>query len=55
MKDSCEFAEQAEPLMQLSRRQSKIVNRILQQVIQCTYFIKEYCRDKSFGTFSHDT
>lgn len=22
----------------------------LQQVIQCTYFVKEYCNDKSFGT-----
>lgn len=49
MKDSCEFADQAEPLMRFSQRESVIVHRILQQVIQCTYFVKEYCRDSSFG------
>lgn len=52
MADACSFAEQAEPLAELSKHQRAVVNLILQQVIECAYFIKAYCKD-SFGMFSH--
>lgn len=49
MVDACSFVEPVEPLVKLSKHQSDTINRILQQVIQCTYFIKAYCKNDSFG------
>lgn len=51
MVNACLFAEQAEMLAALSKHHLIIANRILQQVIECTYFINAYCKNASFGTF----
>ena len=41
--ESWKVAQDAVPLRDQSQRSGEIVIRILIQVIQCTYFVKEYC------------
>ena len=41
--------QDAAPLRDRSQRSDEIVGKILLQVIQCTYFVKEYCSERSFG------
>ena len=50
MDESCKAATEAAPLRDQSGRSNEIVVKILLQVIQCTYFVKEYCSERSFGT-----
>jgi hypothetical protein len=49
MADSCSFAEEGEELKKRSKRDQDIINQILHQVMECANFIRDYCRDKSFG------
>ena len=49
MDESCKAAAEAAPLRDHSGRTNEIVVKILLQVIQCTYFVKEYCSERSFG------
>ena len=49
MDESCRAAQDATPLRDQSQRSGEIVIKILIQVIQCSYFVKEYCSDPSFG------
>ena len=49
MDESCKAAQDAAPLGEQSQRSGDIVVKILIQVIQCTYFVKEYCSERSFG------
>lgn len=49
MADACSFAEEAEPLRELPKPQSVTIDRILQQVLECTFFINGYCKKEQFG------
>ena len=49
MDETCKAAQDAAPLRDQSQRSGEIVVKILIQVIQCTYFVKEYCSERSFG------
>jgi hypothetical protein len=49
MDESCKAAQDAELLRDQSQRSNEIVVKILMQIIQCTYFVKEYCSERSFG------
>jgi hypothetical protein len=49
MDESCKVAQEAEPLRDQSQRSNEIVVEILIQIIQCTYFVKGYCSERSFG------
>jgi hypothetical protein len=49
MDESCRMAREAAPLKERSNHVDKIITQILQQVIQCTYFVKDYCSEQSFG------
>jgi hypothetical protein len=49
MDESCKAAQDAAPLRDQSQRSREIVVKILIQVIQCSYFVKEYCSERSFG------
>ena len=49
MDESCKVAQDAAPLRGQSRRSGDIVTKILLQVVQCTYFVKEYCSERGFG------
>lgn len=51
MADACLFAEQAESLAKLSKSQTTVANRILHQVIECTYFVRAYCKEGSLGMY----
>ena len=51
MDESCKAATEAAPLRGQSGRSNEIVVKILLQVIQCTYFVKEYCSERSFGMY----
>jgi hypothetical protein len=48
MDESCKVAQDAALLRDQSKRSDEIVVKILTQVIQCTYFVKEYCSQPSF-------
>ena len=50
MDESCKAATEAAPLRDQSGRSNEIVVKILLQVIHCTYFVKEYCNERPFGT-----
>jgi hypothetical protein len=52
MADSCSFAEEGEELKKRSKRDQEIINQILHQVMECANFIRDYCRDKSFGMWN---
>ena len=49
MDETCKAAQDAAPLRDQSQRSGEIFVKILIQVIQCTYFVKEYCSERSFG------
>ena len=49
MDESCKAAQDAAPLRDHSQRSGEIVVKILIQIIQCSYFVKEYCSERSFG------
>jgi len=49
MDESCKVVEDAASLRDRSQRSDEIIGKILLQVIQCTYFIREYCGQRSFG------
>ena len=49
MDESCKAAQDAAPLRDQSQRSGEIVVKILIQIIQCSYFVKEYCSVRSFG------
>jgi hypothetical protein len=51
MADSCSFADEAEELKRCSERDRDIINQILRQVMECAYFIRDYC-NKSFGMWN---
>ena len=51
MDESCKMAQDATPLRDRSQRSNDIVIKILLQVIQCTYFVKEYCGERRFGMY----
>jgi hypothetical protein len=52
MANSCSFADEAEELKKRSKRDQEIINQILHQVIECTFFIRDYCKDKSFSMWN---
>lgn len=52
---SCDFAESTDDLRRRSERQNLAVIRILQQITQCAYFVREYCRDERFGEHTCST
>ena len=45
------MAQDAAPLRNQSQRSNDIVLKILLQVVQCTYFVKEYCSERRFGMY----
>ena len=45
------MAQDAAPLRDQSQRSNDIVLKILLQVVQCTYFVKEYCSERRFGMY----
>ncbi len=49
MDESCKASQDAELLRDQSQRFNEIVVKILIQIIQCTYFVKGYCSEWSFG------
>lgn len=49
MADSCSFADNAAELNDRSEQFDTIASQILQQVMECAYFIRDYCQDTSFG------
>jgi hypothetical protein len=49
MAGSCSFADEASELKSRSARDRDIINQIIHQIIESAYFIRDYCRDKSFG------
>jgi hypothetical protein len=51
MDESCKVAQDAASLRDHSQRSNDIVLKILQQVVQCTYFVKEYCSKRCFGMY----
>jgi hypothetical protein len=51
MDESCKVAQDAAPLRDQSQRSNDIVLKILLQVVQCTYFVKEYCSERRFGMY----
>ena len=51
MDESCKVAQDAAPMRDHSRRSDDIVTKILLQIIQCTYFVKEYCSERCFGMY----
>jgi hypothetical protein len=53
MDESCKAAKEAAPLRDQSQRTNEIVVKILLQVVQCTYFVKEYCSERSFGVYGN--
>jgi hypothetical protein len=53
MADSCSFADKAKELKKCSEIDQGIINQILRQVMECVYFIRDYCKDKSFGVETH--
>jgi hypothetical protein len=52
MANSCSFADEAEELKNRSKIDQDIMNQILHQVMECAYFIRDYCRDESFGMWN---
>lgn len=52
MAKSCSFVQQVDFIKERSSRFVTVTKKILQQVVQCTYFVKEYYKNKSFGGFS---
>ena len=46
MDESCKVAQDATPLRDRLQRSNDIVIKILLQVVQCTYFVKEYCSER---------
>jgi len=51
MDESCKVAQDATPLRDRLQRSNDIVLKILLQVVQCTYFVKEYCSERRFGMY----
>lgn len=51
MNASCDFVDQASPLKDRSEGHKEIIGKILQQVVECAYFVRDYAKDKSFGKF----
>lgn len=49
MGDSCSFADNIEELKHRSDQFHTIAGQILQQVMECGFFIRDYCKDTSFG------
>lgn len=49
MDESCKVAQDAASLRGQSPRAGEVVVKILVQLVQCTYFVKEYCSKRSFG------
>lgn len=49
MADACSFAEDAEELKDHSEQFHTIAGKILQQVMECAYFIRDYGKDTSFS------
>ena len=51
MDESCKAAHDAAPMRNQSRRSDDIVVKILFQIIECTYFVKEFCSERCFGMY----
>ena len=51
MDESCEVAQDAAQLRNQSQRSNNVVLKILQQVVECTHFVKEYCSERRFGMY----
>jgi len=49
MDGSCKMARDVAPLRERAQDVDEIVPKILNQVIECTYFVKGYWEQKSFG------
>lgn len=49
MDKSCKIAEEAAPLKKRSSRFNEILEKVLQQVTECAYFVLNYSGEKSFG------
>ena len=52
MDESCKVAQDATPLRDRLQRSNDIVIKILLQIVQCTYFVKEYCSERRFGMYA---
>ena len=53
MADSCTFGTDAKASMKASDTHIEIIVRIMQQIIECTYFVRAYYQNKSFSEFVH--
>lgn len=49
MNDSCSFADDAGELKGRLERFHVTIGQILGQVIECAYFIRDYCQDTALG------
>lgn len=50
MNAAYEFVQEAVPLKQIES-QAKIINCLIQQTIECAYFIRDYTKNKDFCEF----
>ena len=51
MDESCKIAQDAAQLRNQSQRSNEVVLDILQQIVECAYFVKEYCGERRFGMY----
>lgn len=49
MSESCSFAEHTAELNDRSELFRATIRQILKQVIECAYFIRDYCQDTTSG------
>lgn len=49
MSESCSFAEHPADLNDRSELFRATIRRIMEQVIECAYFIRDYCQDTTSG------
>ena len=54
MAKTCDVVCEAGGLKERSERHKPIITQILQQVVQCAYFVRDYSKERSFGKLFHD-
>lgn len=52
MDDGCSFADDAGELKPRLERFHAVVCQILEQVIECAYFIRDFCQDIALGMYA---
>jgi hypothetical protein len=50
MAESCSFADEADILKTYWKKDEEIIDQLLRQLMECAYFIRDYCKDEYLGT-----